>query len=93
MTAYESEAGAWVTKIHSNRAEIKVNSDLATITYMRRLKVGTTRTQTTRAMSDLLNLNLSYGSKSAVLEFILRYKELSTRLGDKLPADCGTVAS
>ena len=84
--------GSLFGKIHSNRKEMK-NSCLAALSYIRRLRAGTAKTQTANAIQELLSLRLDNTSKVAIHEFILRYKEYAPRLGDKLSAEWGLTGA
>ena len=48
QTSWETEAGSLFGKVHSNRKQIK-SSGLAVLSYIRRLRAGTAKTQTASA--------------------------------------------
>ena len=88
---WREEAAGLFTKMHSNRDEIG-KSGLAALVYAHRLPASTAQSEQARAMQELLALHLTTASRGAVRQYIVRYKELTARLGSKLNSEWAVSA-
>ena len=83
---WEIEAGNLFTKVRNNRGEI-AGSGLGALVYLRRLAHGSTETETTATMQQPLALRVYTEKRESVLDYLLQFKELTTRLESELSGD------
>ena len=81
-----TRSGNLLTKIHNNRGEI-AGGRRGALVYLRRLAHGSTETETMAAMQQPVALRVSTEKREAVLDYLLQFNELATRLGSKLSGD------